>query len=108
MKIFFLIISVVSFNAFSTEECNFGKAEKIAGIEKYRPILSESEVLNIAQLYLNKQNKLVPENWCRSVSLSEKNSKLVWKVFFAGSKLDACYSIYIEDKTKVVNFEYCG
>lgn len=102
-----MIFLFISLNAYSTGSCNFKGSSVITDIEKYKPSLSELEVINLAEKATKRENISIPNSWCRDISLKKENGKLTWDVFYSGNELDACFSIFINDKTRKSFLEYC-
>lgn len=103
-----MIFLFISLKAYSTESCNFKGGTVITDIEKYKPNLSELEVVKLAEKATKGEKISIPNDWCRDISLKKENGKLIWDVFYTGNELDACFSIFINDKTRKSYLEYCS
>lgn len=101
------LLLFISLNAYSVESCNFKDSTILTDIEKYKPNLSELEVVKIAEKSIKKKKISIPKDWCRDISLKKDEENLNWEVFYTGNELDACFSILINDKTKNSYLEYC-
>lgn len=103
-----MIFLFISLKAYSTESCNFKDSTVISDIEKYKPSLSEPEVVKLAENVTKRKKISIPNDWCRDISLKKENGKLTWDVFYSGNELDACFSVFINDKTRKSYLEYCS
>jgi hypothetical protein len=99
---------LISFNAYSIENCNFKDSTVKGDIQKYQPKLSELEVITLAEKVAKKEKITIPNEWCRDVSINKENGKLTWEVFYSGNELDACFSILVTDESRKAYLEYCS
>lgn len=103
-----MLFLLISFNAYSVENCNFKDSTVKNDIQNYQPGLTELEVVKLAEKVLKKEKIAIPNEWCRDVSLNKENGNLTWDVFYSGNELDACFSILVNDKSRKAYLEYCS
>lgn len=103
-----ILLILISPNVFSIENCKFKDNTKAEDVEKFKPNLSELEAINIADRTARRKKISIPAEWCRDISLVKNESNITWKVYYGGDKLDACFFVVINDRTKKSYIDYCG